>query len=130
MNGAQDPRTLNPAVLAFIGDAVYEVYIRKLVVESGQANANKLHFAAVSYVKAESQARALRSLMDGFLTAEETALAKRARNHKTPSRPRNVDPVDYRLATAFEALIGYLYLKQDFERAEEIMAEAARRSHE
>lgn len=122
----QDPRMMNTTSLAFLGDAVYEVYIRNHVMESGQVNANRLHSMAVKYVRAQSQAFVLKQMLGGFLTEEETALAKRARNHRSSSRPRHADPVDYKLATAFEALIGYLYLKRDEERAREIMAEAVR----
>ncbi len=122
----QDPRMMNTTSLAFLGDAVYEVYIRNHVMESGQVNANRLHSMAVKYVRAQSQASVLKQMLGGFLTEEETALAKRARNHRSSSSPRHADPVDYKLATAFEALIGYLYLKRDEERAREIMAEAVR----
>lgn len=122
----QDPRMMNTTSLAFLGDAVYEVYIRNHVMESGQVNANRLHSMAVKYVRAQSQASVLKQMLGGFLTEEEAALAKRARNHRSSSRPRHADPVDYKLATAFEALIGYLYLKRDEERAREIMAEAVR----
>ena len=79
---------------------------------------------AVPFVKASGQAQAVRELMKGFLTDEELALAKRARNHRTSSKPRNADPVEYKLATAFEALIGALYLSGETDRIEEIIGEA------
>ena len=121
-----DPKMMNPAALAYLGDAVYEVYVREHVLASGQPKARKLHFMAVDYVRASAQAKALRTMMGGFLTDEEMIQAKRARNHRSSSVPRHADPVDYKLATAFEALIGYLRLKGDRERMEEIIKEAIR----
>ena len=112
---------LNTTALAFIGDAVYELYARKRVIESGQTNADKLHQMAVKYVRAEGQARALKSMLD-LLSEEERELVKRARNKKSASKPKNADPIEYKLATAFEALIGYLYIAGDTDRMENIMA--------
>ena len=111
---------VNMTALAFIGDAVYEVHIRKHVLESGQANADKLHKMAVKYVCAEGQARALKWIFD-MLSEDEQALVKRARNRKSASKPKNADPVEYKLATAFEALVGDLYLKGGVERLDEIL---------
>ena len=118
---AKDVKQINTTALAYMGDAVYEVYIRKHVMETGQVNADKLHFMSVPYVKAEGQARAVKSIINGFLTEEETALVKRARNHRSASKPRNANPIDYKLATAFEALIGYLYLTKQYNRLKEIL---------
>lgn len=113
------------AALAFVGDAVYELYIREYVAEGGCARGDELHREAVRFVRAESQAAALKYLMrEGMLTDEETALVKRARNHKTPNRSRSADPVEYKLATAFEALLGMLYMNGSADRAREIMGEA------
>lgn len=122
----QKIRNMNTTALAYMGDAVYEVYIRKRAMAGGQPAADRLHAMAVPFVKASGQAYAIKELMKGFLTEEELALAKRARNHKTSSKPRNADPVEYKLATAFEALVGALYLSGDTARLEEIMGEAAR----
>lgn len=122
-----NPREINTTALAFIGDAVYEVFIRKHVMESGQHNADMLHKMAVIYVRAEAQAKAIKSLMRDFLTEEETAIVKRARNHKSVSKSRSAGPVAYKLATAFEALIGYLYLDGQDERMTEIVKEAVGR---
>lgn len=122
----QKIRSMNTTALAYMGDAVYEVYIRKQAMASGQPAADRLHAMAVPFVKASGQAYAIKELMKGFLTEEELALAKRARNHKTSSKPRNADPVEYKLATAFEALVGALYLSGDTARLEEIMGEAAK----
>ena len=119
-----NPREINTTALAFLGDAVYEVFIRKHVMESGQQNADRLHRAAVRYVRADGQARALKALMEDFLSEEEIRLVKRARNHKTASKARSADAVTYKLATAFEALVGFLYLDGQEDRLAEIMAQA------
>ncbi len=115
---------MNTTALAFIGDAVYEVYIRKHVMDSIGANANKLHRAAVGYVCAGSQAKAVKRLMAEFLTEEETALVKRARNHKISTKSRSADAVTYKLATAFEALIGFLFLAEEQQRLEQVIFRA------
>lgn len=112
---------MNTTALAFLGDAVYEVYIRKYVMEKGITDADALHREAVRYVRAEAQAEAVKALMKGFLTEEEEALVKRARNRKSASKSRSAGPVSYKLATAFEALLGALELDGKTERAEEIM---------
>ena len=111
---------MNTTVLAFIGDAVYEVHVRNHVLKSGEASPEKLHRQAVGYVRAEAQAEALRLLISE-LTPEELALVKRARNRKITSKPRNADPIEYKMATAFEALVGGLYLRQDHERLQQLM---------
>ena len=122
-----NPREINTTALAFIGDAVYEVFIRKYVMERGPHNADMLHRKAVFYVRAEGQAKAVKSLIRDFLTEEEIAFVKRARNHKSVSKSRSAGPVAYKLATAFEALIGYLYLDGQDERMTEIVKEAVGR---
>ncbi len=109
-----NPREINTTALAFIGDAVYEVFIRKYVMERGPHNA-------------EGQAKAVKSLIRDFLTEEEIAFVKRARNHKSVSKSRSAGPVAYKLATAFEALIGYLYLDGQQERLAGVMEEAVSR---
>lgn len=115
---------LNTTALAFLGDAVYETFIRSRVLETGEIHADMLHRKAVRYVRAESQARALRKLLP-MLTEEELALVKRARNRKSASKPKNADPVAYKLATAFEALVGYLFLSHQEERLRQIQEQAA-----
>lgn len=107
-----------------MGDAVYEIYIRKHVMETGHVHVDKLHAMAVPFVKAEGQARAIKYLMDNFLTEEEKSLTKRARNHKIATKAKNATPMDYKWATAFEAVLGYLYLKGDTKRLEEVVAKA------
>ena len=112
---------LNTNALAFIGDAVYEVYIRDYILGDGNPNVDVLQKKAVNFVKASRQAKALKEMMNGFLSEEEILVAKRARNHKTTSKPKNADPVDYKNATAFEALIGYLHLDGNEKRVKEII---------
>ncbi len=116
-----NPKEINTTALAYIGDAVYEIYVRKHVMETGQFNADKLHQMAVKYVRADGQAKAVKELIREVLDEEETRLVKRARNHKTTSKPKNADPVIYKLATAFEALVGYLYLEENCQRLEEVI---------
>lgn len=119
-----DIKQINTTALAYMGDAVYEVYVRKYVMETGHVHVDKLHAMAVPFVKAEGQAKAIKSMMDDFLTEEEQALAKRARNHKIATKAKNATPMDYKWATAFEALVGYLYLKGDENRLDEVVAKA------
>ena len=119
-----DIKQINTTALAYMGDAVYEVYIRKHVMETGHVHVDRLHAMAVPFVKAEGQASAIKYLMDNLLTGEEQALTKRARNHKIATKAKNATPMDYKWATAFEALIGYLYLKGDTERLEEVVTAA------
>lgn len=111
---------MNATVLAFLGDSVYETYVRNHVIAKGQVNADLLHKAAVRFVRAEAQSDALKALMDE-LSDEEQSLVKRARNKKISTKPKNADPVVYKWATAFEALIGFLYLSKQQERMEEII---------
>lgn len=120
-------KELNIASLAFIGDAVYELYVRKHVMESGVAHSDVLHKMAVEYVSAEGQAKVIRALMEGELTEDETALVKRARNHKASSSKktrasrRGGSIITDKYATAFEALMGELYIREDRERLEHLV---------
>ena len=123
-------REINTTALAFLGDAVYEIYARKYVMDSGQQNADRLHKAAIKYVCAAGQAKAVKSLMADFLSEEEVGLIKRARNRKTASKARSADAVTYKLATAFEALMGFLYLDGQSQRLEEVVLEALKRIEE
>ena len=121
---------MNTTALAFLGDAVYELFIRDILVNAGMTNPDAMHKACIKYVRAENQAAALKAMMkdgepEGFLTEEELSLVKRARNHKTPNRSRSAGPVEYKLATAFEALVGYHYLMGNSKRLQEIMSAAA-----
>ena len=117
---------MNPLALAYVGDAVYEQFVRDRVVLSGKCggHADLLHKTGVHYVCAAAQAAALHSL-EGELTEAEAALVRRARNHRIATKPKNTDPMTYKYATAFEALIGFLHLSGEDGRALELMQKAA-----
>ena len=110
-----DLKTYSPLTLAYIGDAAYELVIRSLVVEQGNAPVNKLHKRSSRLVKAQAQAEAAVKLLDVF-TEEELAVYKRGRNARSHTMAKNAEMTDYRMATGFEAVMGYLHLKQDYER--------------
>ena len=113
---------INSLVLAYLGDTVYENYVRKFLVQQGIAHVDELQKKAVQYVSANSQSRFLQRLIDdNFLTEEELAVVKRARNYKTTSHPKSCDIITYKYATGLEALIGYLDLEQKSDRIQEIM---------
>ena len=113
----KEAKQINTNALAYLGDAVYEVAIREYIMETGQYNADRLHQIAVRYVRAEGQAEAIKKII-GELTEEEQSLVRRARNRKITSMPRNVAPITYKWATAFEAFVGYLHLTEQKERLE------------
>lgn len=104
-----DIRAYSPLTLAYIGDCVYDLVIRTVVVERGNEPANKLHKKTVTYVKAQTQAAMIEALVP-FLTEEEEAVYKRGRNAKSYTSAKNASISDYRKATGMEALVGYLYL--------------------
>lgn len=110
-----DLKTYSPLTLAYIVDAAYELVIRSLVVEQGNAPVNKLHKRSSRLVKAKAQAEAAVKLLDVF-TEEEMAVYKRGRNARSHTMAKNAEMTDYRMATGFEAVMGYLHLKQDYER--------------
>ena len=110
-----DLKTYSPLTLAYIGDAAYELVIRSLVVEQGNAPVNKLHKRSSRLVKAQDPAEAAVKLLD-FFTEEELAVYKRERNARSHTMAKNAEMTDYRMATGFEAVMGYLHLKQDYER--------------
>ena len=116
-------RQLNTDVLAYLGDAAYELFIRKLMLEEGRLRANSLHRSATHYVNAHAQADAVRGMLEE-LTEEEQRIVKRARNHKFHSKAKNADPLTYNWATGFEALVGYLYLTGDEQRLARVMNRA------
>ena len=119
----EDPALVNPLVLAYLGDTLYDLYVRTQLVCATHAQAGRLHKQAIHYVKAAGQARALLFLMDQ-LTEKEAAIVRRGRNAKSPTVPKNSTVTDYRHATAFESLLGYLYLAGETQRAEELMGKA------
>lgn len=115
-------KEINVLVLAYLGDTIYENYIRKYLINEGIANVNDLQKKAVEYVSAKSQAKFLLNMMDeNFLSDEEIIVVKRARNYKTTSKPKNCDIITYKYATGLESLIGYLELENKRERIDEIM---------
>ena len=113
---------INVLVLAYLGDTIYEDYIREYLIGLGINNVNDLQKESVKYVSAKGQAKFLKELMDSeFFNEDEISVIKRARNHKTISHPKSCDIVTYKHATAFEALIGYLKLQNKIERINEII---------
>lgn len=126
-----DTRNINIITLAYMGDAVYEVYIRKALIEKNIALVDDLQKVAVNYVSAKSQSKILNFLIDnGVLTLEEMDIVKRGRNYKRASHPKNTDILTYKNSTGFEALIGYLYLSNNKERLDEIMNIVLEESYE
>jgi len=115
-----NPIELPSVVLAYIGDAVYELAVREYLVSCGLVNVNKLHREAVRHVRASTQARIFHAL-DGHLTEAEQAVIRRGRNAKSGHNPRCNSIIEYRESTGFESLVGYLYLKQEWNRLEEII---------
>lgn len=113
---------INVLVLAYLGDTIYENYVRKYLINKGIGNVNDLQKEAVNYVSATAQAQYLTSMIDSnFLSNEEIDIVKRARNYKTTSHPKSCDIITYKYATGLEALIGYLDLTNKKERIDEIM---------
>lgn len=109
-------RQLNPLVLAFIGDAVYEIFIRTYLVDrSRDMSVHKLHVEAIRFVKAHAQSNLIKEL-EKELSDEEVYFFKRGRNAKSGTVPKNADVQEYRFATGFETLMGFLYLTEQDER--------------
>ena len=118
---------MNSTTLAYLGDAVFEVIVREKIVTEKPGDVGRAHHTAVRYVSAAGQARAAKAMTnEGFLTEEEEKIYRHARNHRSMSRPQNADPREYKIATGFEALLGYLYLCDERQRLREIAAEAVR----
>ena len=115
-----DIMNYSPLTLAYIGDGIYEIVIRTIIVDQANRQVNKIHKAASNLVKAHTQAEMIFAIMDK-LTEQELAIYKRGRNAKAVTRAKNASMSDYRTATGFEALIGYLYLSEDKERLEYIV---------
>lgn len=116
----RDPRQMNALALAYIGDSVYEVYIRQYLLALGEVKPHLLHRAATRFVSAKAQAEQL-ELISAQLSEEELSIVRRGRNAKPGTIPKNANPADYHKATAFEALIGYLYLRREHDRLLEII---------
>ncbi len=109
-----DTRMLSPIQLAYIGDAVYELLVRTYLITNKELTINKMHKSAVDFVKAEKQSLYLKEI-ESVLDEEEKDIVRRGRNSKS-TPPKNTNFMDYKYATALEALIGYLYLKKNKER--------------
>ena len=115
-----DIRTYSPLTLAYIGDAVYDLIIRTVVVGRGNTSANKLHKQTIEYVKAPAQARLIEAILED-LTEEEAAIYRRGRNAKPYTMAKNASMGEYKKATGLEALVGYLYLEDRTERILELV---------
>lgn len=113
---------INVITLAYLGDSVYEVYIREYLINKGIIYVDKLQKEAIKYVSAKSQAKILDYLIDNnYLTNDEIDIVKRGRNYKRDSHPKNTDIITYKKSTGFECLVGYLYLSKNINRLDEIM---------
>ena len=112
----------NSLTLAYMGDAIYEVYIREILIKNGIIKVNNLQHEAINYVSAVAQRKFLEKLLtDNYLKEDEIIVMNRARNHKGSRHPKNTDIITYKYATAFEAVLGYLYLEGNLKRIEEII---------
>ena len=118
----EEVNLMPPLVWAYIGDVVYELYIRTKLVETTKLNPHKLHVETTKYVKAKAQAETLERIMK-YLTEEEKDIVRRGRNAQNHHLPKNVSIAEYSHATAFEGLIGYLYLTKQEKRLNEILNE-------
>ena len=118
---SMDARSYSPLALAYIGDAVYELVIRTRVISHGSVQVNKMHKKSADLVKAQTQAE-LYKVLEEELTEEELSVYKRGRNAKSVTVAKHAAMIDYRMATGFEALIGYLYLSEQYERLIELVS--------
>lgn len=115
-------KEINSLALAYLGDSIYEVYVRKFLLSLGIMKVNDLQNSATKYVSARGQYKYLKQMLDQeFLTEEEKKVVIRARNHKSHAHPKNTDIITYKHSTGLEALIGYLYLTDNQKRIDEIM---------
>jgi ribonuclease III family protein len=118
----KDFKQLNSLALAYIGDAVYDLYVRHRLLSQGNVKPNQLHRQATKYVSAKAQASVILTfLQQSILTEEEQSVVRRGRNAKSATIPKNTDVQTYRYSTAFETLIGYHFLGNNHERMEEII---------
>ena len=114
--------SMNVITLAYLGDSVYEVYIREYLINKGIVYVDDLQREAIKYVSAKSQAKILDYLVNNnYLSEEEVSIVKRGRNYKRDSHPKNTDIITYKKSTGFECLVGYLYLSKNINRLDEIM---------
>lgn len=115
-----DVNLFSPLVFAYVGDAVFELYVRTLLLSRGNAPVHKLHKRSIAFVKAKAQSDIIHSLMP-VLSTEEQDIVRRGRNAKSGTIPKNADITEYKYATGFEALLGYLYVKGDYTRLLELL---------
>lgn len=114
--------TINIITIAYLGDAIYEVYIRNYLIKKNIVKVDELQKEAIKYVSAKGQAKILNYLIDNnILTEKELDIVKRGRNYKRSTHPKNTDIITYKKSSGFEALIGYLYLENNITRLEEIL---------
>ena len=118
-------KEINSLVLAYLGDTIYEDYVREYLIKKGIANVKDLQTESIKYSSAKAQCEIIKRLInDNFFNDEELEIFRRARNHKGNSHPRNCDVVTYKYATGFEAIIGYLKLENKIDRIKNIMEKA------
>lgn len=117
---AKPPQLMNPVVLAYVGDAVFELLVRQYLVSKPNHKSDALHKSATKLVSAKAQ-KAMLERWQPLLTDEEADIVRRGRNAKSGAPPRNADPQDYRQATALESLVGYLYYNGRYERLRELL---------
>ena len=117
----EEVNTMSPLTWAYIGDSIYEIYIRMYLVNNTHNKPHKLHMEAIKYVKAQAQAEILKKL-ENELTEKELEIVKRGRNAENHHLPKNASIQDYNYSTGFESLIGYLYLTKQDERLKELLS--------
>ena len=118
-----DVNLINIMTLAYLGDAIYEVYVREYLIKNGIAKVEELQKEAIKYVSAKAQAKILDNLLENNILNEfEIDVVKRGRNYKRASHPRNTDIMTYKMSSGFEALIGYLYMDNQLDRLKEIIS--------
>ena len=125
MKSKEEVNLMSPLVWAYVGDSVYELYIREKLVNATNLKPHKLHIETIKYVKAKAQAELLREI-EPMLTDKEKDIVRRTRNTENHHLPKNADPADYMYATAFEGLIGYLYLIGDTNKMNEFLLLASK----
>lgn len=117
-------KEINALTLAYLGDSIYEIYIRRYLINKGISKVKELQTEAIKYVSANGQAKYLKELLErNYFSEEEINIINRGRNHKGNRHPKGCDIVTYKYATGFETLIGHLYLENKFDRIDEIMKE-------
>ena len=116
----EDIRSYSPLTLAYVGDAVYELVIRTMIISKGNAPVNKLHKRSAALVKAPAQAQMMK-VIEPLLSEEELHIYKRGRNAKSYTSAKNASVIDYRIATGFEAIMGWFYLQERQERMLELI---------